>query len=228
MNDSIIRDRNTFLQQYRDIVRYIMTHRKVIKYINYITLWSTIIGFLASTTLGFEVIMEGVPEDKRKLVYGTLAFTGAIMTAIKETPWIQRRFKNQHKLLTELREWQSHYYTAARRYYETNDIDHIRDVKQEYEEIEDDLVNREGVEDVILGGRLMNIFSKIKPEHFEKQYQVKYRRVSSFVVNDTEGVRTTSHSPDEDTRICHGFSEEIIPMTPKGPFTPFSAIKEEV
>ena len=226
------RDRNTFLQQYRDMIRYIMTHRKVIKYINAITLCSTLVGVLSSTLLGFEVIMEGVPEEQQKAVYGTLAFASAITTLVKESPWIQRRLKNQHKLLTELRGWQSQYYAAARRYFETSNIEHIREIKHDYEKNEDDLLNREGNEDVNLGGRLMNILAKTRPENFEEQYKVKYRRVSSFVVNNEEGVRTHSDSPDGPSMIHHGFSEEIIPSNADSafsvPFTsPFPEIKEE-
>jgi hypothetical protein len=217
------RDRNTFLQQYRDIIRYIMTHRKVIKYINFISIWTTVVGFLSSATLGFEIIMDGVPPEKQKVVYGTLAFASAATTVIKESPWIQKRLKNQHKLLTELRGWQSQYYSAARKYFETNNIEYIKDIKEEYEENEDDLLNREGNEDVTLGGRLMNIFFRTKPANFEEQYKVKYRRVSSFIVNDSESVRTSSDSPEDDLRIRKGFSEEIIPSR----HGPFSTIKEE-
>ena len=189
------RDCNVFLQQYRDMIRYIMTHRRIIRIINLITLWSTIIGFLSSSALGFEVLFEGVPEEKRKVVYGTLAFSSAVTTGIKELPWIQRRFKNQHKLLTDFRGWQTQFYTAARKFYETKDIKYIRDAKTDFESAEDDLINREGNEDVIMSGWLMHLFSNIKPKDFESQYKMKYNRVSSFV--DYEGI--VCDSPDEGT-----------------------------
>ena len=188
------RDCNVFLQQYRDMIRYIMTHRRIIRIINLITLWTTIIGFLSSTALGFEILFEGVPEDKRKMVYGTLAFSSAVTTGIKEMPWIQRRFKNQHKLLTDFRGWQTQFYTAARKFYETKDIKYIHDAKTEFETAEDDLMNREGNEDVVLGGRFMHLFAKIKPQDFESQYKLRYNRVSSFVDYDS-----ICDSPDEGT-----------------------------
>ena len=224
MDENIIRDRNTFLQQYRDMIRYIMAHRKVIKYINAMTMCATIIGIFSSTILGLEVIMDGVPEHNQKAVYGTLAFASAITTAAKEIPWIQKRLKNQHKLLTELRSWQTQYYSAARKYYETGNITWIQEIKKEYEEIEDDLLNREGAEDVNLGGRISNIFLKTRPEHFENQYQIKYRRVSSFVVKDNECLRTSSDSPESE-KICKGFSEELVVRKPI--FSIFKTIKED-
>ena len=186
-------DKNTFLQQYRDMLRYIMCHRKVISYINCLTFWATVVGFLSSTFLGFEIIMEGVAPEKQKIVYGTLAFTSAVTTALKETPWIQRRFKIHHKLLTEHRSWQSQYYLAARRFYETQDVCHIKDVKIEYDKMEDELITQESNEDLNIGGILANVYSQLKIDEFENQFKLKYRRVTSFVRNDsTEDWETKS------------------------------------
>ena len=178
-------DKNTFLQQYRDMLRYIMCHRKVISYINCLTFWATVVGFLSSTFLGFEILMEGVTPDNQKLVYGTLAFTSAITTALKETPWIQRRFKVHHKLLSEHRSWQSQYYLASRRFYETQEISNLKDVKIEYDKIEDDLIMQESNEDLNIGGILANVYSHLKIDDFENQFKLKYRRVTSFIRNDS-------------------------------------------
>ena len=63
-------DKNTFLQQYRDMLRYIMCHRKVISYINCLTFWSTVVGFLSSTFLGFEVPNgRGGPRQTKNCVW---------------------------------------------------------------------------------------------------------------------------------------------------------------
>ena len=175
------KDRATFLQQYRDMIRYILAHRKVIRYINCLTWWTTFAGICTSTLLGIEVIMDGVDPDNQKAVYGSLAFTSAIMTCIKESPWIKRRLKAQYKLLSELRSWQSQYYMAARHYYETCDMFHIINTKIRFEEVENELMERESSEDVILGGKLTNMYARLTPDKFERQYQIKYNRVVSFI-----------------------------------------------
>ena len=161
------------------MTRSILAHRKIIKYIDCVCLWSSLIGFFSAAIMGVEFMTEETPPNNNFMA--SLSFTTAFLTAFKESPWIQRRLKNHHKMLTELRHWNTQFFLGARKYYETKKIKIIQDLKNEYEKNESDRINLELSEDAILGGLFQRITSRLSPDKFEGQYKIKYDRVYDYV-----------------------------------------------